>query len=192
MSWHRRKLAVLAALAAVLTGIAATQPDGPATIEVVRAKRQLPGGWVLGADDLSIERVVAADAPDAAARDPAALVGSTLAAPVARRQVLTPLALTTTRVGLERGHVLAPIRLADADVVSLLRPGDVVDVLVADGQERTAAVVARGVRVVTLPIPAADGRMADAGALMLVEVTTAAAAELARAAAAGTLSVIWR
>ena len=61
----------MAAFAAVLTGIAAAQPDGPATMEVVRAKRQLTGGSVLAAADLSVERVVAADAPDAAAHDPA-------------------------------------------------------------------------------------------------------------------------
>lgn len=183
---------MLAALAAVLTGFAAAQPEGPPTVEVVRAKRQLPGGWVLGPDDLSVERVAVANAPDAAARDPAALVGATLAAPVARRQVLTPLALTTTRVGLDRGHVLAPIRLADAEVVSLLRPGDVVDVIAADARDQQAVVVAREVRVVTLPIPPPDSRMSEGGALMLVEVTTAAATDLARAAAAGTLSVIWR
>jgi hypothetical protein len=36
-SWHRRKLAVVAAIAAVLTGISAAAPEGPAMITVVKA-----------------------------------------------------------------------------------------------------------------------------------------------------------
>ncbi len=62
-SWHRRKLAVLAAIAAVLTGISAAAPEGPAMITVVKAKSQLPGGTVVSASDLVLDRVVAADAP---------------------------------------------------------------------------------------------------------------------------------
>ena len=67
-------------------------------MEVVRAKRQLAGGSAIGPGDVSLERVVAADAPDGAVSDPGALVGQTLAAPIARRQVLTSLAFISTRV----------------------------------------------------------------------------------------------
>ena len=88
---------MVAALGAVLTGIAAAAPEGPPTVEVVRAKRQLAGGAVISPDDVTVERVVAADAPEGAVSDPGALVGQTLAAPIARRQVLTSLALISTR-----------------------------------------------------------------------------------------------
>lgn len=189
--WHRRKLAVLAVLAAVLTGLAAAAPEGPTTLSVVRAVTGLPGGVRLGADDLEVADVVAADAPEGAARDPADLVGRTLAAPVARGQVLTELAVVSARAS--PGRVLAPLRLSDAEAAALLRAGDVVDVLAADPQSEQAFVAGRAVRVVTVPAPADPGSGADpAGALVLVEVDAETARVLARAAVSATLSVMWR
>ena len=82
-SWHRRKLAVVAAIAAVLTGVSAVAPEGPAMITVVKAKSQLPGGTVLSATDLTLDPVVASDVPEGVLTDPNDLVGRTLTAPVA-------------------------------------------------------------------------------------------------------------
>ena len=191
-SWHRRKLAVVAALGAVLTGIAAAAPEGPPTVEVVRAKRQLAGGAVISPADVSVEQVVAADAPEGAVSDPDALVGQTLAAPIARRQVLTSLAVISTGVGVGRGHVLAPLRLADAELATLLHPGDVVDVLAADPEAEKASVVAQAARVVTVPRFEDDTGSDSPGALVLVDVDSSTAAVLARAAVSGTLTPIWR
>ena len=70
---------------------------------------------------------------------------------MAEGQIITPAALTTARAGTTRGRVVAPLRLADADLVELLRPGDQVDVIAADPQSEQADVVARAVRVVTVP-----------------------------------------
>lgn len=191
MSWHRRKLAVLAVLAAVLTGLAAAAPEGPPTISVVRATEALEGGVRLSADDLEVAEVVAADAPDQAVTDRAELVGRVLAAPVPRGQVLTALAVVSARAS--PGRVLAPLRLSDPDAVALLRAGDVVDVLAADAQSEQAFVAGRAVRVVTVPIPPDPESGADpAGALVLVEVDAETARVLARAAVSATLSVIWR
>ena len=78
------KLAVLAAVAAVLTGISAAAPEGPAMITVVKARSQLPGGTVVSAEDLVLDRVAASDVPEGALTDPDALIGKTLAAPVPR------------------------------------------------------------------------------------------------------------
>ena len=152
MSWHRRKLAVLAALAAVLTGLAAAAPDGPPTLSVVRAtqrvarrhpaRRRPTSSWP-GSSPLTRRR--------GALTDLAAAVGQTLAAPVAEGQIITPAALTTARAGTAAGRVVAPLRLADADLAALLRPGDQVDVIAADPQSEQADVVARAVRVVTVP-----------------------------------------
>ena len=191
VSWHRRKLALLAALAAVLTGLAAAAPEGPPTIPVVRAVAALEGGTRLGLDDVEVSQIVAADAPDDVVADPAALVGRTLAAPVPRGQVLTELAVVSARAS--PGRVLAPLRLADAEATALLRAGDVVDVLAADPQAEQAFVAGRGVRVVTVPAMADPAAGADpAGALVLVEVDSETARVLARAAVSATLTVIWR
>ena len=47
--------------------------------------------------------------------------------------------------------MIAPLRLADAALAALLRPGDVVDVIAADAEAEQAAVVAARARVVTVP-----------------------------------------
>jgi pilus assembly protein CpaB len=193
VSWHRRKLAVLAVLAAVLTGISAAAPDGPPTRTVVRTATGLPGGTRLSSADLRVDQVVAADAPEGAVDDAADLVGRTLSAPAAKGQIMTELTVTSARDPIGRGHVLAPLRLADAEVVALLRAGDIVDVLAADAQSEQAYVAGRAVRVVTVPQPPDPAAGGDAaGALVLVEVDQETARVLARASVAASLTVIWR
>jgi Flp pilus assembly protein CpaB len=182
----------LAVLAAVLTGISAAAPEGPPKTTVVRAASQLPGGSRLSADDLHLDQVVASDVPEGAVNDPASLVGRTLAAPVAKGQMMTEFAVASARDPSGRGRVLAPLRLADAEVVALLQAGDVVDVLAADAQSEEAYVAARGARVVAVPQPSDSTRGDAAGALVLVEVDQETARVLARAAVAATLTVIWR
>jgi pilus assembly protein CpaB len=184
---------VLAAIAAVLTGISAAAPEGPAMITVVKAKSQLPGGTVVSASDLVLDRVVAADAPEGVITDPRALVGKTLALPVAKNQIMTPLTAIAARTSVPQGHVIAPLRLADATLATLLRPGDVVDVIAADAQAEQAAVVAAGVRVVTIPeLPDDRAGPGPEGALVLIDVDSPTASVLAHAAASATLSIIWR
>lgn len=191
VSWHRRKLAVVAAVAAVLTGIAAVEQDRPPTLQVVRATSGIIGGAVVRPADVEVREVLVADVPEGATRDPAEVVGRRVAAPVAEGQVLTPLILVPTRAAGAPGRVIAPLRLVDADVVSLLRPGEVVDVVATDQQAATASVVASAVRVVAIPAVAEpDG--AQSGALVLVEVPRDEATALARAAIGGPLTIIWR
>jgi len=162
-------------------------------ITVVKAKTQLPGGTVLSASDLMVDHAVAADVPEGVATDPNDLVGKTLTAPVAKNQAMTPLTTTAARSAVPPGHVIAPLRLADAALASLLRPGDVVDVLAASSETEQAAVVAANARVVTVPAMSEDrtGQGPD-GALVLIDVDGQTATVLAQAAAAATLSIIWR
>ncbi|MEU5223793.1 hypothetical protein AB0G55_14200 [Streptomyces toyocaensis] len=86
----------------------------------------------------------------------------------------------------------APVRIADAATVRLLRPGDRVDVIAAEetvsGGE--ARVVARGARVTEVPEPAEGA--GDAGALVVLAVPRATAAGLAGASATARLAVtLW-
>jgi flagella basal body P-ring formation protein FlgA len=161
-------------------------------ITVVKAKAQLPGGTVVSASDVVLDRVAASDVPEGVLTDPLALVGKTLAAPVAENQMLTPLVVTAARTSVSQGHVIAPLRLADTALAALLRPGDVVDVIAADAHEQ-AAVVAAGARVVTIPeLPDERASPGPEGALVLIDVDAQTASVLAHAAAAATLSIIWR
>lgn len=192
VSWHRRKLAVVAALGAVLTGIAAVAPEGPATIEAVQATQQLAGGTVLTAQNLTVKRVRASDAPVGLVSEPTELIGMTVAAPIAARQTLTNLAVVTPQAAVAPGRVLAPLRLIDDDVAALLRPGELVDVLAADAEQKRAKVIASAVRIIAVPHLDQEGSVVNSGTLVLVEVDRATAAELAKASVSSTLTVIWR
>ncbi|MDH3036009.1 hypothetical protein [Streptomyces sp. TRM75561] len=86
--------------------------------------------------------------------------------------------------------VSAPVRIADAATVRLLRPGDRVDVIAAEETVSggDARVVARGARVTEVPEPP-DG---DGGALVVLSVPRDTAAELAGASTTARLAVtLW-
>ena len=73
--------------------------------------------------------------PDGSQADPAALLGSTLAGPARRGEVLTDVRLLSPRLAEATAGPdarVVPLRLADAALLDLIRPGDVVDVLAAD------------------------------------------------------------
>ncbi|MEU2438279.1 RcpC/CpaB family pilus assembly protein [Streptomyces rubradiris] len=85
--------------------------------------------------------------------------------------------------------VTAPVRIADAATVRLLRPGDRVDVIAAQEPPADGArVLARGVRVTKVPEPPPDGA-AESGALVVLSVPRAAAARLVGASATARLAV---
>ncbi|MFB8029895.1 RcpC/CpaB family pilus assembly protein [Streptomyces sp. NPDC056465] len=95
--------------------------------------------------------------------------------------------------------VAAPVRIADAETVGLLRPGDRVDVIASVDGDTDARVVARDVRVAQVPrgavagepsFPAADGGAGPgSGALVVLSVRRDTAAALAGAGASGRLAV---
>jgi Flp pilus assembly protein CpaB len=197
VSWHRRKLAVLAAVAAALTGINAALPPEPPTVEVVQVASQLTGGSTLTLQDLRTTSVPEELVPQGALTDLDAAVGRSVRAPLSRGQLLTELSVVTVSSSVQSGRVVAPLRLADADVAALLTIGDVVDVVAADDQAGKATVVAGRVRVVGLPPPPSTSGVggstgATGGALVLVEVDSTTATLLAQAAVTSTLSVVLR
>ncbi|MER5550261.1 RcpC/CpaB family pilus assembly protein [Streptomyces sp. NPDC002793] len=95
--------------------------------------------------------------------------------------------------------VSAPVRIADAEAVGLLRPGDRVDVIAAVDGDAEARVVARDVRVAKVPRGTGVGRTASlgadvgtgpgGGALVVLSVERDTATALAGAGASGQLAV---
>ncbi|MGW6416861.1 hypothetical protein [Streptomyces sp. NPDC055055] len=87
--------------------------------------------------------------------------------------------------------VSAPVRIADAETVRLLRPGDRVDVIAAPdtalGEGGEARVVATGVRVAEVPLPGET--RADGGALVVLSVPRPTATALAGAGVTSRLAV---
>ncbi|AWW39108.1 MULTISPECIES: hypothetical protein [Streptomyces] len=86
-------------------------------------------------------------------------------------------------------RVSAPVRIADAATVRLLRPGDRVDVVAAHETATggRAEVLARGARVAEVPEPLDDE--ADSGALVVLSVPRSTATRLAGASAMARLAV---
>ncbi|MGI8457721.1 MAG: SAF domain-containing protein [Propionibacteriaceae bacterium] len=197
LSWHRRKLAAGLAAIAVVAGINAAAPPDPPTVAVLVTARAVPAGRILAADDLSTVRWPRGQLPDGAVSDPAQVLGRPAVAAVPRGQTVTDLTTLSLRQA-GPGRSIVALRLADPDLAVLLRPGDVVDVVAADDQSGTAAVIARRVRVVTTPSSPAEpgllgtgGGSGPGGVLCLIEVDQGVTATLAGAAVRRQLSVVW-
>lgn len=117
----------------VVAAVVAWQPDPAGTPRmVVVALRDLSPGSVLTAEDVALRGRPAATLPDGAATDLTNIVGATLAGPSRRGEVLTDARVLGSRLtGLSAGPDgrVVPLRLADAAVADVIRPGDRVDVL---------------------------------------------------------------
>ncbi|MEO3787149.1 SAF domain-containing protein [Actinocorallia sp. B10E7] len=173
---HRRPLAVLCALVAVsLVRLPQTSPSGG---HVLVAARDLTGGTRLAPQDVQAVRLHPPPS-GAISRLPD---GAVLAAPVRRGEPLTDLRLLGPALldAHAPGLVAAPVRVPDAALATLVRPGDRVDVLAVPDASLPAsgppAPLATAVPVLAVPPP--DG---SSGALLLLAVTRPEAAALAGA-----------
>src|SRR5690606_12535530 len=185
-----RRLA--AGLLVVLAAVAALRADPRGErAEVVVADCDLAPGVELGADDVRLERRLAADVPDGATADPDTVLGARLAGPARRGEVLTDVRLLGPRLAESAagpGARIVPLALSDPALTDLIRVGDVIDVLgAATGAPTTdarthllaaAAVVVLvsekprtgGDRVVLVAVPAHTAN--DVAAAALVDAVT--------------------
>jgi Flp pilus assembly protein CpaB len=159
--WTRTVAArrVAAGALVLLAAVAALRPDpDDGRSDVVVAARDLAPGIELTAADLRIESRSTTTIPDGSQVDRDELVGSTLAGPARRGEVLTDVRvlgsrLTDAAAGPDARVV--PLHLTDAALLELVRPGDVVDVLAVsssaaagDGADSRPRVVATDAVVV--------------------------------------------
>jgi Flp pilus assembly protein CpaB len=175
-------LVVLAAVAALRSN-----PEGDRA-DVVVAARDLSPGAALTADDVRLEKRLVSTVPDGSQADPAAVVGSTLAGPARRGEVLTDVRLLSTRLAESTAGPdarIVPLHLADSALIDLVRAGDIVDVLAAsssDSQAPARVVAANAVVVLVSAKPKIQA--ADNDRLVLV----ALPARVANAVAGATLA----
>lgn len=180
---HRRLLAGLCALVAVLAGLRAAAAPPPARVLVTVAARDLGAGALLRPADVTTVEFAPGSVPEGRIRDP---VGRELAGPLRRGEPVTDAGVVGPSLVHGRPDLTAlPVRLPDTAMAELLHVGDEVDVVAADPQGGAATTVARGALVLALPSPpsdaAADGlpgrlvvlgvRRADVGAVSSVAVT---------------------
>lgn len=233
LRWHRRTIAATLAATSALLAVAMLRPHGPAgscgapppTVPILVTTHDVRAGAVLTGRDVRPVAVPRVLAPAGAVPAVARLVGRTLAAPMRAGEPVTDLRLVGP--SLLAGYALpgadmvaAPVRVADAGTVRLVRPGDLVDVLAADpsgsgpaGQPPPgvagaleasaiqatpadaagARVVVSRSRVVLVPREeAGDADPSHGGALVVLATTSADAAALAKASASGRLSLVLR
>ena len=176
----------------VLAAVAALRPDPSAgRLDVVVAARDLTPGHALAGADLTVESHLATTVPDGAQSDVARLVGATLTGPARRGEVLTDVRVLSARLADATAGPdarMVPIHPADAALLDLVRPGDVVDVLtVSDpdsagpahaGDGGRPRVVATGAIVVLV---SAKGKDAVRDGVVLVALPAAKANDVAGA-----------
>lgn len=179
----RRWLAAALLLAGLLLLIHPASARGaPGTATVVSA-RDLPAGATLRAADLRL-----ADLPDRI-RPAGALgrideaAGRLLSGAARAGEPLTDARVLGIPGTGESGRAAVPVRLADAGVADLLRPGQHVDVVAAPDALHPASVLAEDVTVVTVSRPEAGGGRvlgpSDKGPLVLLSLPVSVATQVA-------------
>ncbi len=148
------------------------------------ASHDLAAGSVVQPGDLTTAAFAVGTAPHRPATDP---VGRVLAAPVASGEPVTDVRLVGA--GLAAAHpdlTVMPVRLPDAAVVELLRPGDRIDLTAADPGSGGSTPLAYDVLVLAVPHPAeATGPGGDAappGRLVVLGISPSAAPDVGLAA----------
>ena len=194
--WSRTLLArrIAAAGLVVLAGVAALRPnpDGERA-QVVVAARDLSPGAALTADDLRLEKRLTPTIPDGSQSDIDTIVGSTLAGPARRGEVLTDVRLLGRRLAESAAGPdarLVPVHPVDGALADLVRPGDVVDIVAASetSSQATARVVATDA-IVVLVSAKQKAQAATSERVVLVALPAAAANAVAEAALAQTVTL---
>lgn len=176
ISRRRPVAAGLLAFAVVIGLSAVVDQHRPASVVAVAA-RDLPSGHSLEERDLALIEVPTTAVASSMVARTTDLVGRVLIGPVARGEPVT-----TTRVMSARSMngLAVPVRLSDPGVATLLRPGDVIDVMAVGRDGQVAETVARRVQVITVPDVAGSVAMHD-GSLIVVSTDAATAPRLAAA-----------
>jgi len=126
------------------------------------------------------------------------VVGSTLAGPARRGEVLTDVRLLGPRLAESAAGAdarIVPLHLADNALLDLIRPGDVVDVLAAASSETSMAAdpqVLAADAVVVLVSAKQKGPSTGSDRVVLVALPAAAANHVAGAAMVQTVTLTFR
>jgi Flp pilus assembly protein CpaB len=191
-SWARTIL--IRRVAAALLGVlalalaAATLLHGREhAVPVLVAARDVPAGSTLTPDDVRIRDLPAAYAPAGALPEPGAAVGRILTGSARTGEPITDVRLvgreSTVLATGDPNAVAVPVRLTDAAVADLLRPGSRVDVVGDPGVLANDAVV--------IAVRPSEGVSAK-GRLVVVALPRSAAAKVAAASLAQPVTVTLR
>ena len=201
---YRRHLAAALAMLSLALCLAVLAPDTVERIEVLVAERDLPVGTLLRADDFATRSVPRSLVPAGSYADSPPADGSRLAIPVLAGTPVFPTMVIGPGLlaGLGSGSVAVPLRLDDEQTATLVRAGQMVDVVLTEGngyeKPITSKVLARAVPILwtaaqgqetgQTPWSAASG--SGQGGLIVVGSGAASAQALSTAAQRGKVSVV--
>lgn len=199
LALYRRPMAACLAALSVAAALSALAPAHSPVVDVVVASRDLPAGSVLGSDALELRELASGAVPPDAGTSIAEVSGSQLAVPLAAGSPVPAASLVGPGLltGTAPGTVAVPIRPADPDTVGLLRPGQLVDVVLSEGngyeQPVESRVIARSVPVLWVPTGDDSGAWPGSGAsrgMVVVAAPQEDSAELAGAASRGRIFLL--
>jgi pilus assembly protein CpaB len=184
---RRRPVSAALATFSVIVGASTVASHHEPTAQVVVAARDIHAGHTLTAADLRVTSLAAQHIPDTVVSSPEEILGRVVTGAITAREVITTGRVLSPRTA--KGMAV-PVRLADAGLASLLRPGDVIDVLASDSRSfgSPATIIAERLRVIA--VPHASSTTAGHGALIVVGADSRRAALLAGAAEATLTAVI--
>lgn len=193
---RRRTLAAALLCAAAGTAVHQLTPPSAAMASVAVAARDLAGGATLSPGDLRLARLPAEAVPQGAESEPSQLAGQRLAGPVRTGEAITDARLVGPGLlaGTAADTAAVPVRVADPTSLQLLRPGQLVDiVLSADtgGGAGANTTLAAQVPVLWTGTPGATGSAGpwlgsqDADGLLVVAARPEQALRVAGASARG-------
>ncbi|WLP91865.1 SAF domain-containing protein [Gordonia sp. NB41Y] len=169
----RRAVAIVIVVVAVVVGLGGARSTRATSVMV--AAHELAPGQILTGSDLRATPIPVDLVPDGALLMAAEADGRTVTGPIRAGEIVTDARLLSARLPMQLtgdpSARLVPVRLDDDAVTTVLRTGDVVDVLTAE-----TSVVARDAVVALVAAPTAAGptRAAGAAPVLLAMTETAA------------------
>lgn len=181
----RRLLRRWLAVSLLLTGcvtlfLPASARGEPSTATVVSA-RDLAAGALLRAEDLKLVEIPDDVRPQGATTQAASVEGRMLVGAARAGEPLTDVRLVGAAIpgSGDPENSTVPVRLADAGVAELLRPGQRVDVVAPAAAEREASVLAGMAVVAAVGGPDPKAGQTSKGPLVLLTLPTAVATRVA-------------
>jgi len=185
---HRRLVAALSAMVAVFCIVNVVSGTGGPTTDVYVAVARIPAGTVITGSQVQVRSVPADVVPQGAVTSLSGATGQMTAGPVPAGAILTGDDFVS--VGQAGpGSVIIPLSVS-SQMMSILNPGDHISLFLSDTTTGQVT-VARGVRVVTIPVPGSSGMFSSpsSGTVILVEVPEALATQITAADSRGTTTV---
>lgn len=177
----------------MLAGVAALRSNPEDDRAEVVVAHDLRPGTALTPGDVRLEKRSATTLPDGSQADLDAVVGSTLASPTRRGEVLTDVRLLGSRLAESTAGPdarIVPLHLADSALVDLVRVGDVVDVLAAPVTDSPAALRLLATDAIVVLVSAQQkAQAADSDRVVLVALPARLANTVAGAALGQTVTL---